>query len=73
VEPDDEPKDDGLGDFYTQGLAQDCGYDPIEDCPIDALIDYKDACEGTLDRIEILIRDTEGLTLTEWLNAKERA
>src|SRR2546430_3850579 len=33
--------------YYTEGLAEDCGYDPLGDTGIDSLIDYKNALEET--------------------------
>lgn len=58
--------------YFTEGLAEDCGYtecpdDGEDDGGIEALIDYKNACEETLDSIEAAIRANEGITLSEWL------
>lgn len=53
-------------------LQQDCGYSETEDCPVDALIDYKDALEDLVGRVDELLSgddDVNGGDLVEALTA----
>lgn len=69
-------KDGALTDdartFLSDSLAASCGYDPEGDTGVDSLIDYKDALEDELDRIEGIVRASLGVTLNQWLMDMER-
>ncbi len=40
---------------YLADLRESTGYSPYEDCPVDALIDYKDSLEELVSSIEPLL------------------